>query len=110
MSKKIHTYEVGDSAFCSRAYNIKFSHNAFLLQLRFTIDLTLCSRVSRTLQGSANYVARPQTTGELASADVTAITKFSIASGLFKILGMCQNLFFKFVHVSAYYWNNQLLI
>lgn len=78
------------------------------------VVLILCSDASQALQGSlpvwANCVDRPQTTGELASADVTVVTKFCDTSGIFKILKKRQSLYvsqlctFKYI----YYWNSQL--
>lgn len=68
--------------FCSQAHNVKFSHNALLSQHQSDIALILCTDSSQTLQGlltvCANYVDRPQITGELANADVTAVKPNSV--------------------------------
>ena len=84
-------------AFCSKACDVKFAPNALLSQDQCDTVLVLCSDASRALQGSlpvwANCVDRPQTTGESASADVTAVTKFCVTSGIFKILRKRQSLY-----------------
>lgn len=54
---------------------------------------------------------RPQATGQLASADVIAVTKFCVTSGVLRIYrDGSEFLFLRFVLVSAYCWNNQLTI
>lgn len=81
---------------CSSAHKVKVFPNALVSQHQFDRALILCNIASQTLQGSlsvcADCVDRAQTTGELASADVTAVTKFCVTSAVFKILGKCQSL------------------
>lgn len=93
-----HIHEVGPGPFCPKAHNVKFFPNALLFQRQFDVALILCNEASQTLQGLltvyANYVARPQTTDELAKADITAVTKFCVTLGIFKVLGKCQTFCF----------------
>lgn len=83
--------------FCSEPCDVKSAPKAFLSQHPCDLALILFNSVSQTLQGSlpvcANCVDRPKTTGELASANVTDVTKFSITSGTFQTLRKCQNLY-----------------
>lgn len=82
--------------FCSEPCDVRSAPKALLSQHPCDLALILCNSASQTLQGSllvcANCVDRPQATGELASANVIDVAKFSITSGTFRILRKCQSL------------------